>query len=1075
MGKRYGLMCGITMILLGAVVVAADRGGGGSAARVAPASARSVPTSWADFCPGVWPAYYGVSRTDSLATAINCNGQLGTGFGVSENDQYGYPAPSFEMPSGSGKEYLFGGALWIGGVVNGDTLVSVGADGWMPYRELYWPQIRQKVFAVTPQRSEYDETFRAEMVDTFTTSGGGVNLQPDEMSGQLYRPLGVRVVLKEHASTEAELAGIRVYEVIVTNVSQDLISGAYVGLYLDGDVSYRGAGEPYDGYTDDAVGSLPEAGVGYMLDVDGDPVDGSLADAASVPSAIAAIILRSSNPNARTNFNWWISHGYSALDYGPRQKADSFDFGTGTTGTPSGDRNKYHVLSYPEWDYDMIMTRFIDSTDSIWRPYLPTIIPALYDNGTDVRMLLSSGPFEIEPDSSIWMQFAIFGGGAVHQLADNGENLGNDPLLWQANLNFATVRENAIRADMLGQKSFDPLGAVTGVQVAHRSGDSIVLRWDAPLAAGIDGYEIYLAEVPDSALPYPGLLPPWYRADSLRHATQVGSVTECVLTELDTRRFYALNVASRVGTEVGALGAPVMAGLYDVLPAAPVVTSENLHLGELFAGLDQPFTLDFAAPAGMSAAGYHVYKFVDSIAAMSVRQSYYSCSGTDTLIPLVDSFASDSQWVYYYSMVPYATIPAGIAQFTDTARAEGTTYVISAIDEAGFESTFAAPLTVRIPQKRTKDVLVVTKSREGASLFSGLQPQINEFYAQALAGYSYDFYFLIDSIYRQPCSVYAAREICLDWRNLSRYKLVIIDDDFNDRVLDSQRKGDLDFFRRYVASGGNLAYFGSFFGYFYSNWVIIYPPRIDRTFLNGVLGVDSVTIPDPSNYDRPDSISFVPDTLYGFLRAEAGATGTPEVTFDMNHHPFPSEMLHLWPDTTAPFTSVMKGMPSAEVTHLYRSKYPEQSLFEGQPVGIRFNPLGGENRTYSFGFHLWYMKLEEARELLHWMLPLSPTGIADEGQEVPATFALSQNYPNPFNPSTVIAYDLPKAGHVTLEIFNILGQRVRLLSDGMQQAGQYRVEWQGSDEDGHPVASGVYLYRLRTGERTESRKMLLLR
>lgn len=94
---------------------------------------------------------------------------------------------------------------------------------------------------------------------------------------------------------------------------------------------------------------------------------------------------------------------------------------------------------------------------------------------------------------------------------------------------------------------------------------------------------------------------------------------------------------------------------------------------------------------------------------------------------------------------------------------------------------------------------------------------------------------------------------------------------------------------------------------------------------------------------------------------------------------------------------------------------------------------------------------------------------------LPATFALEQNFPNPFNPSTAISYRLPTSGQVRLEVFNMLGQRVRRLVDQFMEAGNYTATWDSRDETGERVSSGIYLYRMTAGEFTETRKMMLLK
>ncbi len=96
----------------------------------------------------------------------------------------------------------------------------------------------------------------------------------------------------------------------------------------------------------------------------------------------------------------------------------------------------------------------------------------------------------------------------------------------------------------------------------------------------------------------------------------------------------------------------------------------------------------------------------------------------------------------------------------------------------------------------------------------------------------------------------------------------------------------------------------------------------------------------------------------------------------------------------------------------------------------------------------------------------------DEGLQagLPGSFALNQNYPNPFNPSTVIGFALPRAGHVQLEVFNVLGQTVATLVDRRMAAGSHQVEFDGAN-----MPSGIYFYRLKHAEGAETKKMILIK
>lgn len=103
-------------------------------------------------------------------------------------------------------------------------------------------------------------------------------------------------------------------------------------------------------------------------------------------------------------------------------------------------------------------------------------------------------------------------------------------------------------------------------------------------------------------------------------------------------------------------------------------------------------------------------------------------------------------------------------------------------------------------------------------------------------------------------------------------------------------------------------------------------------------------------------------------------------------------------------------------------------------------------------------------------------GVEGYGPALPTTFTLYQNYPNPFNPITTIDFALEgEVQHVSLEVFNVLGQQVRNLVDREMTPGHYSVEWDATNEGGRKVATGVYLYRLQVGNESDTKKMLLLK
>ncbi len=102
-------------------------------------------------------------------------------------------------------------------------------------------------------------------------------------------------------------------------------------------------------------------------------------------------------------------------------------------------------------------------------------------------------------------------------------------------------------------------------------------------------------------------------------------------------------------------------------------------------------------------------------------------------------------------------------------------------------------------------------------------------------------------------------------------------------------------------------------------------------------------------------------------------------------------------------------------------------------------------------------------------------GITQVQSVLPMAYSISQNVPNPFNPSTQISYQLPQAGTVRLEIYNLLGQKIQTLVQGEQTAGVHTATWNGRDRSGRDVSSGIYLYRFVSDGLVETHRMLLLK
>ena len=100
---------------------------------------------------------------------------------------------------------------------------------------------------------------------------------------------------------------------------------------------------------------------------------------------------------------------------------------------------------------------------------------------------------------------------------------------------------------------------------------------------------------------------------------------------------------------------------------------------------------------------------------------------------------------------------------------------------------------------------------------------------------------------------------------------------------------------------------------------------------------------------------------------------------------------------------------------------------------------------------------------------------AEPSPTLPSGYALTQNYPNPFNPSTTIRYDLTEKSYVRLDVVDLLGRTVTTLVDEEKPAGSYHAVWNGKNVSGQPAPSGVYFYRLDSGNYRSIKKMVMLK
>jgi len=166
--------------------------------------------------------------------------------------------------------------------------------------------------------------------------------------------------------------------------------------------------------------------------------------------------------------------------------------------------------------------------------------------------------------------------------------------------------------------------------------------------------------------------------------------------------------------------------------------------------------------------------------------------------------------------------------------------------------------------------------------------------------------------------------------------------------------------------------------------------------------------------------------------------------------------------------------PDFQYYRVYRGTDPEFMSVPGAEVHSTATPQWTDPDNHGSGVYYKVTALDHAGNESEPGSAVTTTGT--EGSGVPKAFALGQNVPNPFNPATTVYYDVPAGGgNVSIRIFDVSGRLVRTLVDGHQAAGSQSVTWNGVNDRGQSISSGIYFYRMTAPGFTRTRKMVLLR
>ncbi|HWR83612.1 MAG TPA: T9SS type A sorting domain-containing protein [Candidatus Deferrimicrobium sp.] len=923
-------------------------------------------------------------RVGKIVLTVNNNGTFGDGYSHSNSDCFtGQSLRSCEYPNGSATQYLFAGALWIGAVAGGDTLVSVGNDGWsrpgefLPDEAPFAVIVKRSILNGDPEAvSEEDYVFA--YTDTFRT---GV---PDDFFGRSHMPLPIEVTQSSYAWSYAYAEDFVLLNYRIKNMGQDRLEDVYVGILIDGDVHAIGRDQ---GWTDDIAGFVRTApwtlgscdlvdsvNIGWIADNDGDLRWGR---PVSNVTGLASLGIPLAEP--QVNFNWWISNSSPALDFSPRQRGTFEDplrdFRTGGLGTPEGDVNKYYIMRHREIDYDQVFTGTIPPDDPTWL-YPNPDYSATLANGYDTRYLLSFGPLDIDPGQALPMTFAYIGGEDFHTDPNNVNNLPHNPTQYYANVDFSDLTTNARWASWIyDNPGFD--SDSDGYSGKFRlCCDSSGTNCDTFWYAG-DG-------VPD----FKGASPP--PAPKFWLTPRVGAL---YVRWNGLRSEMARDIFSR---RLDFEGYKV----YLALDGRPV---------------------SFAELASYDRTDYWKYVFNRISGQFELQGAAFALeelrclygSGSD---PCDDAAFRPEVFTQSRPFI-HPSFPDSIFYFAPIGQNPEfgvTTPIRKIYPDAPYPSTFD-PGHAR-PDELTTDGYL--KYFEYELTIENLLPEVM-YYVNVT---TFD--------YGDPTAGVPMLETSVTEGVQTAY------------VLLPTRQVHLDIKPGSCPNPLNVKYGKG---------------EVEPELFDDSLNVDEAA-PLAAKPFNP-SKAIVPVAILGTASFDV-STIDPGTVRLQGVQAVRSSI----EDVAAP---VADKVVTCGCTTDGPDGYPDLTLkfYRGELINALQPVADGDTVTMNMSAKLLDGSVIEGSDCV---IILGHDGLRP--LQAASRIIDLDNFPNPFNPTTEVVFTLSSASDVRIEVFNVLGQTVATLADGHFETGSHSVTWQAEG-----IPSGVYFYRLTTGQQAETRKMLLVR
>ena len=369
-----------------------------------------------------------------LWTTIHNNGAIGNIFNLQmpyENKQ----APTFYYPRQSRIQHGYYTALWVGGVLNGDTLVSTAVEtDWkgrtrtppMEFWPYEWPSSLITTTSEDPSSDYYSPEARAELQYTSVytdTIESGWFIPYNDYDARSHKSLGLSVLQTTYSWSYKYIRDMIIVDYHIENIGRDTIHDAFVGIYYVGCNQHRG--EQFSPPDDDVVGyirrwpyefeelGLETLNLAWLLDADGWSHSFGW-DMVKTTNAFGIAPLRIPRGASLSNFNWWYDNVGTKYNWGPRKKGTAdwpLRMFEGGLGVPYSDREKYYIMSKPEIDYDGYEAAVDHSSQGWFRPHESAENIA---DGYLPEVVLSYGPATIAPEGAVDFSVVMSIGKDVH-------------------------------------------------------------------------------------------------------------------------------------------------------------------------------------------------------------------------------------------------------------------------------------------------------------------------------------------------------------------------------------------------------------------------------------------------------------------------------------------------------------------------------------------------------------------------------------------------------------------------------------------------------------------------------------